>query len=108
MTPLPTRRKPGPAKGTPVAGGRQPAPHTVPQAVLAANWHLFPAAHRPTSQAMAGAIGCSRDVLRRKMSEAGRGFTPAQLLAGQALLDQHRPPNWAAPVLQASEYTDPA
>ena len=56
MEAAPTRRKPGPAPGTPTHGGagRKPAPaQSLADAVLLARWQLFPHAHRPTTKAMA-------------------------------------------------------
>ncbi|GAC1604373.1 MAG: hypothetical protein NVS3B25_33580 [Hymenobacter sp.] len=87
-----TKRKPGPAKGTPAAGHRPATPPaTLDQKVLWARWQLFPAALRPTVQAMAAAVGLHRDTWHRKLKAEGAGLTDAQLAAANALLDAAAP-----------------
>jgi hypothetical protein len=91
-----TKRTPGPAKGTP-AKGHRPAtpPATLEQKMLWARWQLFPANARPTAKQLAAAVGQGRDTVARKLAASGAGFTAAQLLAANVLLDQHTPAPWA-------------
>jgi hypothetical protein len=87
-----SKRKPGPAKGTPAAGHRaKTPPATLEQKTLWARWQLFPAAHRPTVVAMSAAVGMHRDSWNRKMKAEGAGLNDAQLAAANALLDTAAP-----------------
>lgn len=88
-----TKRKPGPAPGTPSHGkaGRKPQPaQTLADAVLLARWQLFPHAHRPATKAMAAALGISTPTWHRRVAGAGR-LSAAQLARANALLDAAAP-----------------
>lgn len=88
-----TKRKPGPAKGTPSHGkaGRKPPPaQTLADAVLLARWSLFPASLRPTTKDMAAALGMSTPTWHRRVAGAG-SLTAAQLAAAHARLDAAAP-----------------
>lgn len=88
-----TKRKPGPAAGSPghANAGRKPQPkQSLDEAVLIARWKLFPAHHRPTAKAMAAALGMGVATWHRRVAGTG-GLSADQLAAAHALLDRAAP-----------------
>ena len=88
-------------------GGRKPLVVSLEQAVLEARCRLFPAGHYPGSTRLAAALGISRQKFIRFL--AGKAaLTPAQLVAGNALLDACGPARWPAAPPPEADFAPPA